>query len=73
MDKISIEQAKQVLEKEGYHVDSLLTVDEVKVKFKCTDEQAHAVLFKALNNEATLNQIHYSIGEFGEMDGLESK
>jgi hypothetical protein len=66
-----VEQAKQILKDAGYFTDNLWRVEDVKSKFNCTDEEAHSVLYSALTNEATMEQIWFSIREFGEMEGLE--
>ena len=68
---MNVEQAKEVLKANGYFVDNLWCVDDVKAKFKCDDEQAQDVLFESLTNEATMEQIWFSIGEFGRIDKLE--
>ena len=68
---MNVEQAKEVLKANGYFVDNLWCVDDVKAKFKCTDEQAQDVLLMSMINEATMEQIWFSIGEFGRIDGLE--
>lgn len=67
----AVELAKQVLKENGYFVDNLWHVDDVKSKFKCDDEDAQDILDKSLTNEATMEQIWFSIGEFGRMDNLE--
>lgn len=66
-----IEQAKALLKENGYFTDNLWTVDDVKSKFNCTDEEAQYVLEKSLTNDATMEQIWLSIDIFGEMEGLE--
>jgi hypothetical protein len=66
-----VEQAKQILKDAGYFTDNLWHVEDVKSKFNCTDEEAQSVLYSALTNEATMEQIWFSIREFGEMEGLE--
>lgn len=66
-----IEEAKALLKENGYQVDNLWTVEDVKSKFKCTDEQAHNVLYSALTNDATMEQIWFAIDFHGENDGLE--
>jgi hypothetical protein len=71
MAEITVEQAKEILEKNGYYVGNLWCVDDVKAKFKCTDEEAQDVLDGALQNEATMQQIWYAIDVHGENDGLE--
>ncbi len=67
----TIEEAKQFLKDNGYFTDNLWTVNDVQDKFKCTDEQAQAILNKSLTNEATMEQIQLSIKEFAELEGLE--
>ena len=72
MENLVIE-AKKVLKENGYFVDNLWHVDDVKSKFKCDDDDvAQEILNQALTNEATMEQIWFSIGEFGGMEGLES-
>jgi len=66
-----IEEAKALLKENGYFVDNLWCVDDVKAKFKCTDEQAQDVLEKSLTNDATMEQIWLSIDIFAEMEELE--
>jgi len=66
-----IEQAKATLKKHGYQTDNLWTIDDVKSKFNCTDEEAHNLMTKALTNEATMEQIWLSIDIIGEIDGYE--
>ena len=68
---MNVEQAKEVLKANGYFVDNLWCVDDVKAKFKCTDEQAQVILDHSLTNEATMEQIWFSIGEFGRIEKLE--
>ena len=68
---MNVEQEKEVLKANGYFVDNLWCVDDVKAKFKCTDEQAQDVLLMSMINEATMEQIWFSIGEFGRIEKLE--
>jgi hypothetical protein len=71
MENLVIE-AKKVLKENGYFVDNLWHIDDVKSKFKCDDDVAQEILNQALTNEATMEQIWFSIGEFGGMEGLVS-
>jgi hypothetical protein len=66
-----IEDAKALLKENGYQVDNLWTVNDVKSKFKCTDEQAQSVLTSALTNDATMEQIWFAIDFHGEEEKLE--
>lgn len=56
-----IEQAKQILKNEGYFIDNLWHIEDVKINHNVTDEQAYKILNKALTNEATMEQIWLSI------------
>mgnify|MGYP003478425128 CR=1 FL=1 len=67
---MTVESAKQFLKDNGYFVDNLWTVHDVKEKFNCTDEQAQSVLNDALTNEATMSQIQFSIDEFAGLENL---
>ena len=66
-----INEAKALLKANGYFIDNLWCIDDVKSKFKCSDENAQDILDRALTNEATMDQIWFSIKEFGRIDGLE--
>jgi hypothetical protein len=66
-----VERAKQFLQSKGYFVDNLWMTNDVFSKFKCSEDQAQDVLYSALTNEATIEQIWYSIKEFGDMENLE--
>ena len=68
-----IEEAKRILKESGYFVDNLWTIRDVQDKFECSNEQAQDILNKSLTNEATMEQIQYSIKEFAELKGLKEK
>jgi muramoyltetrapeptide carboxypeptidase LdcA involved in peptidoglycan recycling len=68
-----IEKARKLLEENGFQVENLWCVDDVKSKFKCTDEEAKTVLKKALINDATMEQIWLAIDIVGENEGLKKK
>lgn len=65
-----IQKAKEVLKANGYFVDSLWTVSDVRTKFDCTDEQAQTILKQSLTNDSTMEQIWFSIREFGDIMNL---
>ena len=66
-----IEKAKALLRENGYQVDNLWTIDDVKSKFKCTDKDAHEIMTQALTNDATMEQIWFALDFHGEDAGLE--
>lgn len=56
---------KKALEQMGFYSDVLWTISDVKGIFPdASDEEAQHILDKALNNEATMEQIWFSIREF---------
>lgn len=68
---MNVEQAKQVLTDAGFYVENLWSIQDVQAIFKCDDETAQNILDKSLTNEATMQQIHFSIREFGTMNNLD--
>jgi hypothetical protein len=68
---MTIYEAKQFLRDNGYFVDNLWHVDDVKSKFKCDDEVAQSVLKDALENVATMEQIWFAIDIAAQEEGLE--
>lgn len=60
---MTTEQAKQVLRDNGYFVDNLWHIDDVKnaTEANLSANQAMQVLRTALTNEATMEQIWMSI------------
>lgn len=66
-----IEQAKAILKQHGFFVDNLWHVSDVKTKFNVSDNEAQDILDQSLTNDATMEQIWFSISEFGEINGHE--
>ncbi len=55
-------QAKEVLRNAGYFVDNLWSIDDViNIDDSLSKEQAMQVLSMSLTNDATMEQIWYSI------------
>ena len=63
MRAIEIAKAKQLLKSEGYFVDNLWQTCDVTINWDCSEDEAQEVLSKAMQNEATYDQIWYAIGE----------
>lgn len=59
MDKIK--QAKAILKEAGYFVDLLWHINDVKENYDVTDDEAQEVLFRALENEGTFDQLWFAI------------
>jgi len=71
--QLSIEDAKKILESNGYFVGNLWHVYDVTSTYKCTDEQAYGVLNDALTNEYLMEQIWDTIYLVAEDLNLERK
>jgi len=64
---MTIEEAKQVLENNGYFVDNLWHIQDVKSKSSgISDEDAMGVLEQALTNDWIMEQINVTIGDLVE-------
>ena len=68
-----IEEAKQVLAKNGYYTACLWTTFDVQNNFNCTDEEAMKVLDKVFNNEYVTEQIFDSIKIIADSMNLKHK
>ena len=69
---MTVEQAKEVLRQNGFFVDNLWHVDDVKLRYNCDDdEQAQEILNGALTNDATMEQIWFAIDMVPQDDNLE--
>jgi hypothetical protein len=69
---MTVEQAKEVLRQNGFFVDNLWHVDDVKLRYNCDDdEQAQEILNGALTNDATMEQIWFAIDMVAQDDNLE--
>jgi hypothetical protein len=72
MDNQAVQKAKEVLRENGFFVDNLWHVDDVKLRYNCdNDEQAQDILNGALTNDATMEQIWFAIDMVADDDGLE--
>lgn len=71
MKNLTVEIAIQFLKENGYFVDDLWCVGDVKNICICTDEQAQDVLRNSVANEYFIGEINYAIKETAESMGLE--
>lgn len=70
MENPRIELAKSVLKEYGFFVDNLWHVDDVKLRWDCTDDIAQDILNRALNNETTMEQVFFEMDTIAEDEGL---
>jgi hypothetical protein len=69
-----IAQAKFTLKQAGYFVDNLWHVDDVKIRYNCSDDdQAQDILDSALTNDATMEQVWFAIDMVAQDEGLKLK
>jgi hypothetical protein len=71
---MNVEQAKEVLRANGYFVDNLWHVDDVKLRYNCNDDEvAQDILDRALTNDATMEQVWFALDMVAQDEGLELK
>ncbi len=63
MSLSEVEKAKTILKFNGYYVDNIWHIDDVKMLYNCTDGQAYDVLDKALNQESLFLDVYTSIDQ----------
>jgi len=73
MRAIEIAQAKELLRSEGYFVDNLWQTEDVTMNHECTEEEAQTILYRALTNEATYQQIWMAISYEAESMNLKRR
>jgi len=71
--RLDIENAKELLKKEGYFVDNLWQTCDVTINYECTEEQAQKILDGVFRNEATFEQIWMAISYEAESMNLKRR
>jgi len=71
MKNLTVETAKDFLKSNGYFVDNLWHIDDVKNVCNCTDEEAQKILCDSLTNEELISQINCDIEDNASMMGFE--
>ena len=66
-------EAREVLRNAGYCVERLLSIYDVKMNYKCSDDIAMEVLNSALNNDYITEQIFDCIDDAAEEKSLIKK
>jgi hypothetical protein len=73
-ENLSVEDAKKILEKNGYFVANLWHVDDVTAwAYECDEDTAQDVLYRALTNEYVMDIIWQAIDASAEELNLERK
>lgn len=71
LKELTDEQLKDELERRGFFTGNLWSVEDVKSRFLVSDGEAQDVLYKALTNEATMEQIWLAIDDCSDYEGYE--
>jgi len=71
--QLDIESAKQLLKDNGYFVDNLWQTEDVTMNHECTEEEAQTILYSALTNDATYQQIWEAISYEAESMNLKRR
>jgi len=61
LKEVSTEDLRSELELRGYQTNNLWHNTDVMLRYDCESEVAQEVLIKALNNEATIEQVYLAI------------
>ena len=69
----AIDDAKKLLKEHGYFVDNLWQTEDVTMNHECTEEEAQTLLYRALTNEATYQQIWEAISYEAESMNLKRR
>lgn len=72
-EHLSIEDAKEILEKNGYFVANLWHIDDVKTDWNCDDDTAHDILYKSLKGGHVFKAVWDSIDYFAEKLNINRK
>ena len=65
-----VEKARKVLEDNGFQVQNLWHIEDVKQMYECTDQEAQEILHKVLTNEAVMELIWYGVKDLCEYKKL---
>ena len=68
-----INNAKELLRKEGYYIDNLWRVWDVQERYNCEDNDAYEVLDKAVSSEYIQERIFELIDDIAEDFKLKHK
>ena len=63
---MSVAEAKELLRQNGYFTDNLWSINDVQSNWKCDEDTAQEVLYKALTNNWIVEQIFSAIGNVAD-------
>lgn len=68
-----IDEARKTLTEAGYFTDNLWHIKDVQELFICDEETAQEILYKAITNDASFDQIWFAIREAANKLNLKEK
>ena len=60
-DFVDIENARQVLKRNGYFTENLWQVADVQADYQCTEQEAQDLLYRALTSMDVMDSIWFAI------------
>ncbi len=73
MKDLTTQELKNELTSRGYYTENLWHIDDVKIRFEATDDQAQDVLDEVLQGEWIIGQIFESIDDYAKGNELKEK
>jgi len=73
MNDLTTQELKDELTRRGYYTGNLWHIDDVKIRFEATDDEAQDVLDEVLQGEWIIGQIFESIDDCAKENELKEK
>ena len=73
MKDLTTQELKEELTRRGYYTENLWHIDDVKIGFEATDDEAQDVLDEVLQGEWIIGQIFESIDDCAKENELKEK
>ena len=73
MKDLTTQELKDELTRRGYYTENLLHIDDVKIRFEATDDQAQDILDEVLQGERIIGEVFESIDYCAEEHELKEK
>ena len=67
------QSARDLLKKRGFFTDNLWSVEDIRINYECTEEEAQEVLNRSLTNDHIMSEIWGSIDMFAKDSLLKRK
>lgn len=67
------QSARDLLKKRGFFTDNLWSVEDIRMNYECTEEEAQEVLMRSLTNDHIMSEIWGAIDMFAKDSLLKRK